>query len=97
MTTPTNLPPLPETYAIPMPGDVEALMSWAHQHGLACAAAARKQALEEAAKEAQSEADIRERAGNTHPEDSPSRGRCFAAARAAINIVHAIRKLGEQE
>ena len=37
------------------------------------------------------EARIRTEAGNTHPEDSDSRGRCFAAARAAINCAKGVR------
>lgn len=37
------------------------------------------------------EARIRTEAGNTHPEDSESRGRCFAAARAAINCAKGVR------
>lgn len=37
------------------------------------------------------EARIRREAGETHPEESPSRGRCFAAARAAINCAKGVR------
>lgn len=37
------------------------------------------------------EARARTEAGNTHPEDSDSRGRCFAAARAAMNCAAGIR------
>ena len=37
------------------------------------------------------EARIREEAGKKHPKDSPSRGRCFAAARAAIICAKGIR------
>lgn len=37
------------------------------------------------------EARIRTEAGNTHPEDSDSRGRCFAGARAAANCARGIR------
>ena len=49
--------------------------------------------LEAAAVECEEEACIRESAGKTHPEKSASRGRCFAAARAAINCVRSIRAL----
>lgn len=41
------------------------------------------------------EARIRTAAGEKHPEDSESRGRCFAAARAAINCAKGCRN-GEE-
>jgi len=34
---------------------------------------------------------VRTEAGRTHPEESPSRDRCYAGARAAINCALAIR------
>lgn len=37
------------------------------------------------------EARARTEAGNCHPEDSESRGRCFAGARAAINCAKGVR------
>ena len=37
------------------------------------------------------EARMRTEAGNKHPEDSDSRGRCFAAARAAMNCARGVR------
>lgn len=40
---------------------------------------------------AEDEARIREKAGKQHPEESPARGRCFAAARAAMNVARGIR------
>ena len=40
---------------------------------------------------ADDEAAIREKAGLTHPEDSPARDRCFAGARAAANVARGIR------
>ena len=46
---------------------------------------------ERAARVCDDEARIRTEAGNTHPEDSDSRGRCFAAARAAINCAKGVR------
>lgn len=39
----------------------------------------------------ESEEALRTRAGYYHPEDSESRGRCWAGARAAINCALAIR------
>ena len=46
---------------------------------------------ERAARVCDDEARLRTEAGNTHPEDSAERGRCFAGARAAINCVKGIR------
>jgi hypothetical protein len=46
---------------------------------------------ERAARVCDDEARIRTEAGNTHPENSDSRGRCFAAARAAINCAKGVR------
>lgn len=43
------------------------------------------------AKLCEDEARIRTEAGNTQAEDSESRGRCFAAARAAMNCAKGIR------
>ena len=37
------------------------------------------------------EARIREEAGNTWPEESPERSRCFAGARAAMNCAKGVR------
>lgn len=54
---------------------------------------ARKQALQEALAICEDEYRIRDTAGRTHPEDSPSRDRCFAAARAAWNCAAEIRSL----
>lgn len=47
---------------------------------------------ERAARECDTEARIRTEAGLQHPEDSESRSRCFAAARAAQNCARAIRE-----
>ena len=46
---------------------------------------------EACAKVCDEETLIRTKAGQSHPEESDSRGRCFAAARAAINCASAIR------
>lgn len=40
---------------------------------------------------ADDEARIREEAGRKHPEESAARDRCFAAARAAVNVAKGIR------
>ena len=49
---------------------------------------------EACAKECDEEASMRTYAGNTHPEESCSRSRCFAGARAAQNCAAAIRARG---
>ena len=54
----------------------------------ALVAAAEREAC---AKVCDEETLIRTKAGQSHPEESDSRGRCFAAARAAINCASAIR------
>ena len=46
---------------------------------------------ERAARVCDDEARLRTEAGNKHPEESESRGRCFAAARAATNCAKGIR------
>ena len=46
---------------------------------------------ERCAKLCDDEARIRTEAGNKHPEESDSRGRCFAAARAAMNCARGVR------
>ena len=46
---------------------------------------------ERAARVCDDEARIRTEAGNTHPEESESRGRCFAGSRAAINCAKGVR------
>lgn len=46
---------------------------------------------EACAKVCDEETLIRTKAGQSHPEESDSRGRCFEAARAAINCAAAIR------
>ena len=46
---------------------------------------------EACAKVCYEEALIRTKAGQSHPEESDSRGRCFATAGAAINCAAAIR------
>jgi hypothetical protein len=55
--------------------------------GRACMDAERKRA----ALVCDDEARIRAEAGNAHPEDSDSRSRCFAAARAAANCAKGVR------
>lgn len=60
-----------------------------------CWRAAQATERERAARVCDDEARIRTEAGNTHPEDSDSRGRCFAAARAAINCAKGVRN-GEE-
>lgn len=50
---------------------------------------------EACAKLCDDEAQIRSEAGRSHPEDSESRGRCFAGARAAANCGSAIRARSE--
>ena len=57
---------------------------------------AARAALEQAKKVCDDEARIREEAGQKHPEESDSRGRCFAAARAAINCVKGIDALAKE-
>lgn len=44
-----------------------------------------------AARVCDDEARIRTEAGQFHPEESESRGRCYAAARAAINCAKGVR------
>lgn len=44
-----------------------------------------------AAQVCEDEARIRREAGDTHPEESPERGRCYAGARAAINCAKGVR------
>ncbi len=46
---------------------------------------------ERAARVCDDEARIRSEAGAKHPEDSESRGRCYAAARSAINCAKGVR------
>jgi hypothetical protein len=58
-------------------------------------AAARQEERERCARVCDDEARIRTLAGDQHPEDSESRGRCYAAARAAINCAKGIRN-GEE-
>ena len=58
---------------------------------------ARRQALEEAAKVADEAHAEHKQSGLTHPEDSESRGRCFARARAAMYIAQAIRALASED
>jgi hypothetical protein len=55
------------------------------------AAACVAEERERAALVCDDEARIRTEAGNTHPEDSNLRGRCFAGARAAINCAKGVR------
>jgi hypothetical protein len=53
--------------------------------------AGKAQERERCARIADDEARIRREAGQQHPEDSEARGRCFAAARAAVNVAKGIR------
>lgn len=46
---------------------------------------------ERAARVCDDEARMRTEAGQKHPEESESRGRCFAAARAAMNCAKGVR------
>jgi len=55
------------------------------------AAAARRQALEGAAKVCDEEVAIRTDAGLAADENSPARDRCMSAAKAALNCAAAIR------
>lgn len=65
----------------------QAMRKHAQEIVLAAVAAER----ERAALVCDDEARIRTEAGDTHPEDSDSRGRCYAAARAAINCAKGVR------
>lgn len=65
---------------------------WDRWHAVAKVAVAHVEAeRERAARVCDDEARIRVEAGATHPEDSPARDRCYAAARAAINCAKGVR------
>ena len=68
--------------------DAAGAFNWAWQ---AAADRAREIERDRCAAIADDEAAIREKAGKSHPEDSPARGRCFAGARASVNVAMGIR------
>lgn len=91
-----TLPPLPESvhlYHDAVAGLSEYLYTADQMRAFRAEGVAAER--ERRAKPCDDEARIRTEAGNTHPEDSESRSRCFAAARAAMNCAKGVRN-GEE-